>query len=56
MLAWLDVLLGDKSAAVAYLVQVLNGHHYLSRAWLRIDERFAPLRGYPPSTNWWRGT
>jgi tetratricopeptide (TPR) repeat protein len=47
VLAWLDVILGDKSAAVAYLEEVLNGHHYVSRAWLRIDERFAPLRGYP---------
>jgi hypothetical protein len=47
ILAWLDVLLGDKSAAVALLDQVLNGRHYVNRAWLRIDDRFAPLRGYP---------
>jgi tetratricopeptide (TPR) repeat protein len=47
LLAWLDVLIGDKSGAVVQLDQVLHGHHYVNRAWLRIDGRFAPLRGYP---------
>ena len=45
--AWVDGILGDKSAAVEQLYQVLRGRHYVNRAWLRIDERFAPLRGYP---------
>jgi TolB-like protein/Tfp pilus assembly protein PilF len=48
ILAWLDVILDDKSAAVALLDQVLRGRHYVNRAWLRIDDRFAPLCGYPP--------
>jgi hypothetical protein len=47
LMAWLDTRLGDESAAVAELERVLNGRHYVSRAWLRIDDRFAPLRGYP---------
>jgi serine/threonine-protein kinase len=47
LLAWLDVLIGDKAAAVALLDRMLRSPHYTTRAWLRIDERFAPLRGYP---------
>ncbi len=45
--ASLDAILGDKPAAVDLLDQVLRGRHYVNRAWLRIDDRFAPLRGYP---------
>jgi hypothetical protein len=44
----LDVLNGDKAAAVALLDRILHSPNYVSRAWLGIDERFAPLRGYPP--------
>ena len=47
LLAWLDAILGDKSEAVVQLDQVLKERHYINRAWLRIDDRFAPLRGYP---------
>jgi serine/threonine-protein kinase len=48
LMAWLDVVLHDRAAAVAQLEQVLRGQHYVNRAWLRIDERFAGLRGYAP--------
>ena len=47
LVAWLNVALGDKAAAVAQLDSVLHEEHFVNRAWLRIDERFAPLRGYP---------
>jgi serine/threonine-protein kinase len=47
LMAWLDLLVGDKAGAVAELRQVLDGRHYINRAWLRIDDRFAALRGYP---------
>ena len=46
-LAWLDVLIGDKVAALTVLDSTLHSPHYLTRAWLRLDTRFAPLRGYP---------
>jgi hypothetical protein len=29
------------------VLKVLRGRHYVNRAWLRINERLAPLRGYP---------
>jgi Flp pilus assembly protein TadD len=44
-LARVYVLLGEQDKAVGHLEPLLKIPYHLSRAWLRIDATFAPLRG-----------
>ena len=47
VLARLYVLTGERDKAVDRLENLLARPYYLTRAWLRIDPSFAPLKGYP---------
>ena len=46
-LARIYVLVGEPERALNQLERVLNTSYYVSRAWLKIDPNFAPLRGHP---------
>jgi len=46
-LARIHVLAGNHDKAVDILEKILATPYFLSRAWLRIDPNFAPLRGEP---------
>ena len=45
--ARIDVMAGDRAAAVARLRSILAQPGQQSRGWLRIDRTLAPLRGDP---------
>ena len=46
-LAWIYVLVGEPERALDQLEPLLKMPYYLSPGWLKIDPRFAPLRGNP---------
>ena len=46
-LAWIYILVGEPERALDRLEPLLKIPYYLSPAWLKIDPRFAPLRGNP---------
>jgi eukaryotic-like serine/threonine-protein kinase len=47
VLARIYVLTGERDQAVDQLEKLLAQPYFLTRAWLRIDPSFAPLKGYP---------
>jgi TolB-like protein len=47
VLARLYIHTGERDKAVDLLENLLARPYYLTRAWLRIDPSFAPLKGYP---------
>ncbi|MDQ3208736.1 MAG: hypothetical protein M3Q37_09040 [Gemmatimonadota bacterium] len=47
VLAWIYIRVGEHERALDRLEPLLKIPYYLSPAWLRIDPRFAPLRGNP---------
>jgi len=46
-LAWIYILVGEPERALDRLEPLLKIPYYLTPAWLKIDPRFAPLRGNP---------
>jgi tetratricopeptide (TPR) repeat protein len=46
-LAWIYLLVGEPEKALDQLEPLLKIPYYLSPGWLRIDPRFAPVRGNP---------
>jgi adenylate cyclase len=46
-LARIDVLCGEHGKAMDQLEQLLRVPYYVTRAWLRIDPNFGPLRTHP---------
>jgi eukaryotic-like serine/threonine-protein kinase len=47
VLARVYVFTGERDKAVELLENILARPYFLTRAWLRIDPSFAPLKGYP---------
>jgi tetratricopeptide (TPR) repeat protein len=47
VLARIYMMAGQPDRAIDLLESILRQPHYLTRAWLRIDPTFAPLRGNP---------
>ena len=52
-LAWIYILVGEPERALDRLEPLLKIPYYLSPAWLKIDPRFAPLRGATRALSGW---